>query len=168
MEFNPTYDYGKNDLQDEKNLAFWNFGELIKTLITLSSNSERQAEIIGYGAICDEMAIDFESYFTSVVESYINFNLLTNLQLEKLNELDLFLDNRSEDGLKGIWNNFSLDTSQEWELIRVMAKDILELLEMGDLKLEIKREEIFEETNQGKKLIMQVAKIELIKVTDHM
>ncbi|MTH15693.1 hypothetical protein [Flavobacterium sp. LC2016-01] len=163
MEFDPLLDYSHTDLGNEKNLAYWNFCELIKTLITLSSNAEKQDEIVGYGAVCDEMAIDFESYFTLTVDLYRNFNLLTNLQLEKLEELDLFFDNRSGDKSPDFWDDFLLETNHEWELVRNMAKDILKLLEMEDLQLEIEREEKFEETNKGRKLIMQCTKIRLIK-----
>lgn len=35
LSFNPTIDYGLLDLTKEKNLVYWKFGELIKTLITL-------------------------------------------------------------------------------------------------------------------------------------
>ncbi|WPO78955.1 hypothetical protein [Flavobacterium sp. KACC 22761] len=163
MEFHPLLDYGKFDLKNERNLVYWKFGELIKTLITLSSNSERQFEIIGYGAVCCEMAEDFDLYFTLMVDQYRNFNLLTNLQLEKLEELDLFFDNRSGDKSPDFWDDFLLETSHEWDLVRNMAKDILKLLKMEDLQLEIEREEKFEETNKGRKLIMQCTKIRLIK-----
>ncbi len=163
MEFEPTYDYGQTDLTNEKNLAYWNFGQLIKTLITLASTAKEQENIIGYGAVCDEMAIDFESHFTLVVDQYKNFNLLTNLQLEKLNELDLFLDDRSGEKSPDFWDDFLLETNEEWEIVREMAKYILKLLKMEDLKLEFRREERFEETNQGKKLIIQSTKIFLVK-----
>ncbi|KFF04227.1 hypothetical protein [Flavobacterium reichenbachii] len=163
MEFDPTYDYSQTDLTDSKNLAYLNFYQLIITLITLSSSAEKQTEIIGYGAVCDEMAIDFESYFTLTVNEYKNFDLLNNLQLEKLNELDLFLDNRSGEKSPDFWDDFLLETNREWEVVRQMAKDILKLLEMEDLKLEFKREERFVETNEGKKLVMQSTKTFLVR-----
>lgn len=163
IEFDPTYDYGQTDLANEKNSAYLNFCELIKTLITLSSNVEKQNEIIGYGAVCDEMVIDFESYFTLTVDQYRNFNLLTEPQLKKLEELDQFFENRSGDKSPDFWDDFLLATSNEWELVRHKAKDILKLMEMEDFQLEIEREEKFKETNKGKKLIMQCSKIRLVK-----
>lgn len=63
MEFNPLYDYGQSDLTIDSNLIYWKYGELIKNLITLSSQAEKQVEVIGHGAVCDEMAEDFDTYF---------------------------------------------------------------------------------------------------------
>jgi hypothetical protein len=122
MKFDPLVDYGNVDLKDERNLGYWKFAELIKTLITLSSDSERQFEIIGYGTVCDEMAEDFELYFILSVELYRKFNLLTNRQIEKLNELAFYFANRSEKRSLDFWNDYLLETSAEWEIVRQMAK----------------------------------------------
>lgn len=42
--FNPTIDYGLLDLAKGENLVYYKFGELIKTLLTLSSSADRQTE----------------------------------------------------------------------------------------------------------------------------
>ncbi len=44
MQFDPTYDYGKKDLTVDRYLICWKFAELIKNLITLSGNAEKQME----------------------------------------------------------------------------------------------------------------------------
>lgn len=59
MQFDPTYDYGKKDLTVDRYLICWKFAELIKNLITLSGNAEKQKEWIGEGATYYEMAINF-------------------------------------------------------------------------------------------------------------
>lgn len=56
MNFDPTYDYGLSDLTNEDNLVCWKFGELIKTLVTLSSKADRQIENMGAGIVTNEMA----------------------------------------------------------------------------------------------------------------
>lgn len=158
MKFNPLFDYGSIDLTNETNLIYWKFAELIKTLITLSSNADRQSEIIGYGLVCDEMAQDFESYFTLTFNEYKKFNLLTDLQLEKLNELDFYFESRSGGKSPDFWNDFLLETSPEWENVRHMAKNILELLEMQNLEIEFERKE-----NVNNKVWVQSTKTKLVK-----
>lgn len=158
MEFDPLVDYGNFDLADERNLAYWKFGELVKTLITLSSNAQRQFEIIGYGAVCDEMAIDFDSYFTLAINEYEKFNLLNAFQIKKLNELDAFLEVRSGDKSPDFWDDFLLETNPEWEILRLMAKYILELLGMQNLEIEFERKESI-----NQKITVQFTKIRLVK-----
>lgn len=100
--------------------------------------------------------------FTRNIDLYKEFNLLSSQQLEKLNALDLFFDHRSGEKSPDFWDDFSLETNQEWEMVRQMAKDILKLFGMEDLRLEIKKEEKFEMTNLGQKIIIQFTKIRLI------
>jgi len=164
MDFNPTYNYGDTDLINDDNLVNWKFGELIKNLITLTSNAERQAEILGIGATCDEMAIDFDTYFTLSYQNYIDNHLLTGNQIEKLKELDDYFNERSGDKSPDFWDDFLLDTNPEWQIVRQKAKTILELLGMQDLTIEFDREEKYETTDKGKRLTMQTTKTRLIRI----
>ena len=125
MNFDPTYNYGDTDLTNDENLVRWKFGELIKNLVTLSSSAERQAEIIGIGATCDEMAIDFDTYFTLEYQNYLDSGLLTISQVEKLKELDKYFEDRSGDKSPDFWDDFLLETNPEWQYVRRMAKNIL-------------------------------------------
>lgn len=163
MQFEPTCNYGDTDLTVDDNSLRWKFGELIKNLITLASDAKRQAEIIGIGATCDEMAEDFNTYFTLSYRSYLNNNLLTQEQVEKLKQLDLFFDERSGDKSPDFWDNFLLETNPEWEIVRQKAFDILKLLGMQNLKLEFDREEKYETTDKGKRVMMQSTKTRLVR-----
>ncbi|GEM50737.1 hypothetical protein EB1_05270 [Empedobacter brevis NBRC 14943 = ATCC 43319] len=163
MQFDPTFNYGDTDLTNDDNLIRWKFGELIKNLVTLSSQAERQTEIIGIGATCDEMAIDFDTYFTLEYHEYLKSGLLTSSQVEKLKELDRYFEKRSGDKSPDFWDDFLLETSSEWQDVRQMAKAILETLNMQDFTIEFYRTEKYEKTNKGKRLIMQTTKTRLIK-----
>ena len=159
MNFDPTYNYGDTDLTNDENLVRWKFGELIKNLVTLSSSAERQAEIIGIGATCDEMAIDFDTYFTLEYQNYLDSGLLTISQVEKLKELDKYFEDRSGDKSPDFWDDFLLETNPEWQYVRRMAKNILEALNMIDLTIEFDRTEKYEIT----RLTMQTTKTRLVK-----
>lgn len=158
VKFDPTFNYGSSDLSDDRNLALYKFAELIKNLITLSSKAERQIEIIGYGAVCDEMAEDFHTYFTLSFNSYLKYGLLETDQLVELTDLDVFLEERSGDKLPEFWDDFMLATNAEWNKVRQMACNILKSLGMDGLTLKFDRKEEYQWTWKGKRLISQFTK----------
>ena len=163
MNFDPTYNYGDTDLTQDENLVRWKFSELIKNLVTLSSSAKQQAEIIGFGATCDEMAIDFDTYFTLEYQDYLDNGLLTILQVEKLRELDEYFEDRSGDKSPDFWDDLLLETSSEWQNVRQQAKNILEALNMQDLIIEFDRIEKYDTTNKGERLTMQTTRTRLVK-----
>lgn len=139
MKFDPTYDYINDEINDEENLVYYKFCELIKTLYTVGSDANYQREIKGIGSAVDEMALDMDSNFTSVYEEYIKYGLLPDTALEKLKELDKFFDQKSENSDYDFWDDRNLDTNVEWMDVRKRAKEIIELLGMQGLKLEYDR-----------------------------
>lgn len=162
MNFDPTYDYGISDLSNEDNQVCWKFGELIKTLIILSSSADRQREIIGAGVVTDEMAEDFYSYFTLSFQQYLDNDLISGKAFEKLNQLDEFLDERSGDKDPEFWDERTLSTNNDWQKVRTQANEILSLLGYDNLDIEFNRTEKYEMTNQGQKLVMQSTRTRLI------
>jgi hypothetical protein len=161
MNFDPTYNYGDGDMTNDNNRICWKFGELVKNLITLSSSAARQSELIGAGAVCDEMAIDFETYFTLSYNEYTDNGLLTESQIETLKALDNYLDARSGDRSPDFWDDDLLDSNPEWEVVRQMASNILISLEMGDYDIAYEREEKYKTTDKGKQLTIQSTKTRL-------
>ncbi len=164
--FNPTIDYGLLDLTKDENLVYWKFGELIKTLITLSSSADRQNEIIGVGVLTDEMAEDFYSYFTISYKEFIENKLLDETTLNKLKQLDNFLDQRSGDKDPNFWDDTTLSTNIDWQNVRIQAKEILILLGFENLDIEFERTEKHEKSNKGEKLVLQTTRTRLIKNND--
>jgi hypothetical protein len=144
MCYDPTIDYSQMDLSIDKNLAYWKFSELIKNLITLSSDAPKQIELIGYGAVADEMAIDFETYYSLSYQSYLDFKLLTIDQKIELDELDKYLEDRSGDKNPDFWNDFKIDLNPDWNWVRLKAKNILGLLKMDSLSVDFDRTEMFD------------------------
>lgn len=167
MHFDPIHNYDDTDLTNKNNLVRWKFGELIKNLVTLSSSAEKQKKIIGVGATCDEMAIDFETYFTHEFQRYLDCGLLTSSQVEKLKDLDRYFDERSGDKSPDFWDDFLLETNSEWQNVRQQAKTILAALNMPDLTIEFDRTEKYEMTNNGEQLTMQTTKTRLVKQTSN-
>jgi hypothetical protein len=163
MNFDPTFDYGLSDLTMEENLVLWKFGELIKTLITLSSNAERQIEIMGVGVVTDEMAEDFNMYFTLSYKQFVENKFLNETSLNKLNYLENFLNQHSYDKNPEFWDDTILPTNYDWQTIRILAKEILTLLRFDDLDIEFERTEKYEKSNEGQKLLMQTTRTRLIK-----
>jgi hypothetical protein len=160
INFDPTIDYGFSDLTKEENLVCWKFGELIKTLITLSSSAEKQIKIIGAGIVTDEMAEDFSTYFTLSYKLFVDKKLLNELTINRLNYLDNFLDQRSGEKDPDFWNDTTLSTNNDWENVRIQAKEILTLLGFENLDIDFERTE---KSNEVQKLLFQTTRTRLIK-----
>lgn len=160
INYDPTIDYGKMDLSMNENLIYWEFSELIIILITLSSDAQKQIEFIGYGAVADEMAIDFDTYYTLSYQSYLDSELLTMEIKQELDELNKYLEDQSGDKNPAFWDDTKLHSNSGWEWVRLKAKHILELLNMDDLSIDFDRTEEFDESGN---LIMQTNKSRLIK-----
>ncbi len=95
------------------------FDELIKTLIVLSSSADQQKYICGSGCPGDDMASDFDTNYTHTRHLYIEHNLLTPKQLDLLDNLDRYLENRSGQWNAEFWQNPDLLSSHaDWEVIR--------------------------------------------------
>lgn len=163
MYFDPTHDYSDADLNISDNLIRWKFSRLIENLVILSSSAQRQAEIIGVGAVCEEMALDFETYFTLEYPNYLEIGLLTMSQLEKLQELDNFLEDKSGNNSPDFWNDLLLQQSLEWQVVRQKAQGILVMLNMQDLTIDFERTEKTRTVDNGNPIMIQITKTRLVK-----
>ncbi|MGX5855975.1 hypothetical protein ACWKW6_20145 [Dyadobacter jiangsuensis] len=161
MKFDATYDYGTTDLTENDNLVRWKFAELIKNLITLSSSAERQLEIMGIGAVCDEMALDFETYFILSYQAYLEVGFLTLDQVEQLKELERYFDDRSGDKSPDFWDESLLSTNPDWQVVREKVGTALEMLGMQNLEIEFERTVEYKITDRGKQLVMEAIKTRL-------
>lgn len=161
--FDPIFDYRLSDLTKEDNLVCWKFGELVKTLVTLSSSADRQIEIMGAGIVTDEMAEYFHTYFTLSYKQFVDNKLLDETTINKLNYLDNFLDQRSGDKDPDFWDDTTLSTNNDWKNVRTQAKEILTLLGFESLDIDFERIEKYENSNEGQKLLSQTTRTRLIK-----
>lgn len=163
MNFDPTFDYGFSDLKKEDNLVCWKFGELVKTLVTLSSSADRQIEIMGAGIVTDEMAEDFDTYFTLSYKQFVDNKLIDETTTNKLKYLDNFLDERSGDKDPDFWDDTTLSTNNDWQNVRTQAKEILTLMGFENLDIDFERTEKHEKSNEGQKLLIQTTRTRLIR-----
>jgi hypothetical protein len=162
LEFEASYDYGQTDVTNEQNLTLWKYGELVKTLITLSSESDRQKELVGAGAVAEEMAEDFNRYFTESVKELKGHRLLTDELFIHLQKLDQFLDDRSGDNMPEFWDDSKLESHPDWTIVRHMAGDILSSMKMGHLDVDFDRTEKYETTDTGRQLVVQSTRTRLV------
>ena len=165
MDFDPTKDYYGMDMSIETNVVKWNYWEFIKNLVTLSSDSESQKEIIGFGAVADEMAIDFGTYYTLQSKRYLEYDLLDIELISKLNQIDTFLENRGGEKMPDFWDDDLLDSHPDWKIVRIMSKEILRLMNFDDLKIEIERSIKKSQSSKGEPLVIEGTNTRLIKQT---
>jgi hypothetical protein len=128
----------KEMTESEQELAVRQFDELIKTLITLSVPPERQVEICGFGCPGDDMANDFDSYYTHCRKLYLDHGLVETKHVKLLDELDHYLDSRSGAQYAEFWENPDLLSSHpDWEEIRGLAHSCLVSLGKTHLDVEV-------------------------------
>ncbi|NDV60042.1 hypothetical protein [Bacteroides sp. 519] len=159
MQFEPTYNYSQTDLRKEENLLLWKFGELIKSLITIASNADKQKYIIGMGAAADEMALDFDFYFTHSYKQYLDNELLNEDVLNELMLLDDLFEQYSGDKNPDFWDDSLLDTNNDWNIVRKKARKILEMMGWDNLDIECEHTNIY----KGKRIVGQQTRTQLVK-----
>lgn len=143
-------------IETEKALAVRQFDELVKTLIVLSAPADRQKEICGYGCPGDDMANDFDEYYTQARNLYVEHDLLTSEQLKVLDELDRYLEGRSGQWNAEFWQEpSSLTSHPDWESIRGLANACLVGLGKWHLDLEVSHEIENTLASDGKPLVIQ-------------
>lgn len=138
-----------------------NFKELIKNLIILSLPVKEQLDIMGYGCIGDEMAIDFGTYYSDRINEYIRNNIIDKEQKKYIDKIEDFFNERGgKDEYMGFWlDNEELSTNSDWDKIRDMAKECLKVLKKDHLAL---KASIENKSNNNDGLTVQVIQIELI------
>jgi hypothetical protein len=154
MHFDPTHNYGHTNLSQPENLCCWKFGELLKTLITLSSPAERQLDIMGAGLASDEMAEDFYRFFSDRQE-FLDRGLLAASTLAPLQHLNDYLDQRSGDHAPDFWDEQNLATHPDWQNVRQQAKAILQDMGFEGLDLAFERKASYETGAEGKLLLVE-------------
>ncbi|WP_336516470.1 hypothetical protein [Pollutibacter soli] len=148
MHFDPLTDYGQHNLRDADHLLKWNFSELIKTLITLAADPERQMDIIGESENPgEEMVLDFESFYDLSAKKYIQAKLIRFDQAEQLDELGAMVARLDEES----FSSDSVFDDEVWTEIRNKSNHILQSLGMDDLDLKIEESEKEEEKPGGEK-----------------
>lgn len=145
MRFEPTYNYNQTDLDKEQNQILWKFGELIKNLITISGDTDRQRYIIGIGAATNEMALDFDSYFTLSYNQYLDNKLLSKDAFDELMLLNDFFERHSGDKDSNFWDDSLLDTNDDWSIVREKAKRILKIMGLDYLDIECNHSNIYDD-----------------------
>jgi len=131
--------------------------------VILSIPAMEQKKFLGYVEVADEMAINFETYYTLNTERYKNHQLLTSNQEFKLNILDKFLADRSGNRMPEFWNDNILSLHPDWEKVREMAKDILKSMNFQDLRIEFERTIEGSALKKREPLIIQRTKTRLIR-----
>jgi len=163
LKFDPTFNYGNEDMKIYDNLIRYKFSQLIINLILLSSSSTQQILIFGIGNACNEMAIDFELYFTQEKESYLESGLLTLDAVDKLKEIDDLFCEKSEDKNHEFWDDDNLESNSDWKLVSEKSHEILKMLNFDNLTLELERNNNFRMDNENVNLIGQTDKIQIVK-----
>jgi hypothetical protein len=152
-----TLKYSVELEKDETQQLIQQFNKLIKTLIALSSPADRQREIYGEAHAGDEMAEDFFSYYTQIKSSLLGKGLIVQGNVEMLDNLDRFLDEKAWEKNCEFWNG--LERHADWPKLRELAR--LGLVSLGKENCKLRVTYSYTRNDKGK-VINQFTKTELI------
>lgn len=95
------------------------------------------------GAVADEMALDFNSYFTLYYNQYLDNKLLNKDAFDELILLNDLFERHSGDKDSNFWDDSLLDTNDDWSILREKAKKILEIMGLDYLDIECTHTDIY-------------------------
>ncbi|MDG0876187.1 hypothetical protein L5D93_28755 [Paenibacillus thiaminolyticus] len=114
--------------------------ELIMTLIIISSDAEKQIEIMGFGNVGDDMMIDFETYYSNYREVYIATSRFNQDEIVLLDEIDEYLSDFTRNNSSELFiDQDELVNNPKWEMTRQKASELLGRLNMNHLSIRIKK-----------------------------
>jgi hypothetical protein len=137
------------------------FDGLVKHLIVLSLPADYQREYMGLGHTGDELALEFENYYTLHKEQYINQGLINKEQKSQLDYLDNFFDERSGKDHIEFWEE--VKSHSDWELVRDAAKECIAALDKQEYGIKVKYDYEKNYFDGQEHWVMHSTKTELIK-----
>jgi hypothetical protein len=146
----------------EKQVLDWQFEELLKTLIIFTLPAEKQIEANGYGCVGDDLVVDFDSYYCCIKDVLLVKGYITQAQASSLDAFDTLLSKYTGAHYYDFWcDPVRLATDENWEEIRVNAKQVLAVLDKSHLELRVNISSLPSAPDASH--IVQVIKNELIE-----
>ncbi|RZK15883.1 MAG: hypothetical protein EOO56_21830 [Hymenobacter sp.] len=146
----------------ERQIFDWQFEELIKTLIIFTLPAEKQIEANGYGCVGDDLAADFDSYYCHIKNVLLAQCYINHAQYISLEAFDALLNKYVGAKYYDFWcDPVRLATDENWEQIRISAKQVLDVMGKSHLGLRINISLLPSASGDGK--VVQVIKNELIE-----
>lgn len=104
--------------------------EMIATIYALSQPALKQMELIGPPFPGEEMFVDFIREYSDTLESYLHYNFFNEAQIVMLNKLEVKLRaiRARPDSKSALLDPSFLKTDNDWELVRVIAKNTIDAL----------------------------------------
>ncbi|MGE7776833.1 hypothetical protein ACQKLP_19095 [Chitinophaga sp. NPDC101104] len=155
MQFDPTFDYSSTDLYVEENVVRLRFSGLIKCIFTIAADAALQRDIVGMGAICDELAEELDFYLGLTCDQYFRLQLLTIEQADMMKNLLAFFSDRSGEGFPDFRDDRQLDSHPDWAIARRMAAAIIQAMRLDHLAIKFERDETYETAPNGQQRLMQ-------------
>ncbi|WP_423737607.1 hypothetical protein [Chitinophaga caseinilytica] len=155
MQFDPTFDYGITDLDVEENVVLLRFSGLIKCIFTIAADAALQRDIVGIGAVCEELAEDLDFYLGLTFDQYFHLQLLTTEQALMMTNLLAFFSDRTGEDFPDFWDDRQLDSHPDWAIARQMAAAIIQAMRLDHLTIKFEREETYETSSNGRQRWMQ-------------
>ncbi len=140
-------------------LIYYFYEELIMTLITLSLPAIEQKEMVGQiGCVGDEILEDYDNFYRSRRQIYIDNNIFKETELNILDGFDKYLDKFNGHNEDFYWSIEELKNNPLWAELRTEAKNVLSKVFGENYHIEVQRKY---ERIGGK--LMETTKRKLVK-----
>ncbi|WP_335954903.1 hypothetical protein [Acinetobacter guillouiae] len=115
-----------------------NFYDRFKwSIMALAQKPEIQVSLFPHGSyIGEEIILEYDEAVGANLEK-INSNGLSSTQLHAIKQLDQYILDHCGNDFEDLWLNNENLTSKEWEIIRILAKNIIEVM---NWELEVPKE----------------------------
>lgn len=100
--------------------------EALGLLAADAGDQLRYLSEIGVAGVVDELALEFDDLMT-LAQSRLDQGDITEVQYEKLRELDQKLSDMSGSNNASLWTEEALRTSDEWKEVRRLARSTLDV-----------------------------------------
>ena len=137
----------------------WYFVEFLKALIALSLPVKEQIKAYGEGPIGKEMYADFKGNYTDFKDEFFTNGQILEVHKIEIDKLELFLNSKKDDFFNELQ---SLIDDQQWEEVRLLAKNCIKLMEMEHLGLETTIVEEPSVDENGEEVIFQIIQTQII------
>ncbi len=125
-------------MNDDELLKYY-YEELIMSLITMSLPAEKQKEMVGIGCFGDEILEEFDNFYCTRRQAYINCEVFDERQLQILDEFNRYLDKFNGHNTDFYWDFEELKNNPLWEELREESKKIIKNIYGKRYRIELQR-----------------------------
>jgi hypothetical protein len=111
----------------------WIYDSMVKAVEVMKSDAEEQIKYLGKSIVIDEIALTFYNNATIQTKNLLEVGIIDQEQYDLIMKINDKLDKMSDNA--ELWTEKELNSNEEWENCRSIARTLLLSLEKNDVEL---------------------------------